>query len=43
MRNEDVEEVGDCYVLVQDTLISRYSDEVGLLPVGEGELNSLIV
>ena len=43
MRNEDVEEVGDYYVLVQDALISRYSDEVGLLPVGEGELNSLIV
>ena len=41
--NGDVEEVGNYYVLVEDGLITRYSNEIGLLPVGESEPNDLII
>ena len=42
-RNGDVEKVGSYYVLVQDGLVTRYSNETGLLPVGESEPNNLII
>lgn len=42
-HNGDVEKVGDYYLLVQDGLMSRYSNEIGLLPVGQSEPNDLII
>lgn len=42
-RNGDIEDIGPFHVLIQDACMSRYSEETGLLPAGEGELNSLVI
>ncbi len=42
-RNGDIEEIGDYSVLVQDACMTRYSQETGLLPTDESELNNLVI
>ena len=39
----DIEDIGPFHVLVQDACITRYSEETGLLPAGEGELSNLVI
>ncbi|MDO4806815.1 MAG: CRISPR-associated helicase Cas3' [Coriobacteriales bacterium] len=42
-RDGCIETVGNYHVLVQDACMTRYSQETGLLPVGESELNNLVI